>query len=163
MNRRPYDCPIKDFDLPAQQAPQLKAYGFTCIVCSPFRRCLQTAGVVAQALGIKEVVVHLGVGEVMNKVRNAIKEVSAGAADCNVCLLLGSISHNPSVGDDGMQLEYLEEDAMEQVLSRYGVGLKAVEGDRPPMDEVRALCSSFISRKVILNLFSGCMLAGSQR
>ena len=69
---RPYDCPIEDFELPAQQIPQLQGFGFTRIVCSPFRRCLQTAGIIARALDIKQVMVHLGVGEVMSKVKTAI-------------------------------------------------------------------------------------------
>ena len=51
--RRPYDPPITDFVLPAQQARALKASGlhrFDRLVCSPFLRCLQTAAVVLKTL-----------------------------------------------------------------------------------------------------------------
>ncbi|CAN0578515.1 unnamed protein product, partial [Ectocarpus sp. 12 AP-2014] len=50
---RPYDSPIVDTDLPARQAKALGRLGMgsqTVIICSPFRRCLQTAGVVARTL-----------------------------------------------------------------------------------------------------------------
>lgn len=69
QDARPYDTPISDFDHPRRAAEQLKAYGFTRIVSSPFRRCLQTAAVVAAELGVKMVDVHKGVGEAMAQVK----------------------------------------------------------------------------------------------
>ncbi len=66
---RPYDTPISDFDHPRRAAEQLKAYGFTRIVSSPFRRCLQTAAAVAAELGVEVVDVHKGVGEAMGHVK----------------------------------------------------------------------------------------------
>lgn len=62
---RPYDTPISDYNLPAEQATLMKKQGlgdFDLIVCSPFRRCLQTAGIVAQKLGIHRVSVHRSLG-----------------------------------------------------------------------------------------------------
>ena len=49
-DERPYDPPIVDWQLPAVQAQSLKAFGIQRIVSSPFRRCLQTAGVVARCV-----------------------------------------------------------------------------------------------------------------
>lgn len=66
---RPYDTPISDFDHPRRAAEQLKAYGFTRIISSPFRRCLQTAAAVAAELGVEVVDVHKGVGEAMAQVK----------------------------------------------------------------------------------------------
>ena len=66
---RPYDTPISDFELPHTAATQLSEYGFTKIVSSPFRRCLQTAAVAARALGVPTVDVHKGVGEGMAQVK----------------------------------------------------------------------------------------------
>jgi broad specificity phosphatase PhoE len=150
---RPYDCPIKDFGLPADQVSRLQAYGFTRIVCSPFRRCIQTAGVVAMGLGVREVTVHRGVGEVMNKVRNAINEAREGGEEGGAGSSSSSSSSGSSGGsgrdgdgDDGdgasqegassapaYSLEYMGEGgtadeagmvrAMEEVLAEYGVGL----------------------------------------
>ena len=94
---RPYDCPIEDFELPAQQVPRLKAFGFTRIVCSPFRRCLQTAGIVARALNINEVMIHLGVGEVMSKVKTAILETDESAGKMPLAATLGRSSHRQLV------------------------------------------------------------------
>ena len=66
---RPYDTPISDFDHPRRAAAQLKEFGFTRVVSSPFRRCLQTAAVAAAELGIEVVDVHKGIGEAMAQVK----------------------------------------------------------------------------------------------
>ena len=66
---RPYDTPISDFDHPRRAAVQLKEFGFTRIVSSPFRRCLQTAAVVAAELGVEVIDVHKGIGEAMAQVK----------------------------------------------------------------------------------------------
>ena len=60
---RPYDPPIIDFDMPVKSALLLKEYRIGVIVSSPFRRCLQTAGVVARTLGINTVNVDDRLGE----------------------------------------------------------------------------------------------------
>jgi len=53
---RPYDSPISDRALPRDAVEAgLRKYGFTAIVSSPFRRCLQTAGIVARELGLSEI------------------------------------------------------------------------------------------------------------
>ncbi|CAM9750651.1 unnamed protein product [Phaeothamnion confervicola] len=77
---RRYDTPIADYELPAQQAAQLRAYDLDIIVASPFRRCLQTAGAVARALGRDEVVVDLAFGERMDKVRQDTAAAATKAA-----------------------------------------------------------------------------------
>ena len=54
QNTRPFDTPISDFQLPRSQADKLRAFEIECVVSSPFRRCLQTAGEVCRTLGITE-------------------------------------------------------------------------------------------------------------
>lgn len=66
---RPYDTPIADEELPRLAAAQLRAHGlarFDLVVASPFRRCLQTAGILAQELDISLLVVDNRLGEDLN-------------------------------------------------------------------------------------------------
>jgi hypothetical protein len=52
---RPYDTPIADLELPRRAARRLRAAGlgaFDVVVSSPYRRCLQTAAIVAEELSI---------------------------------------------------------------------------------------------------------------
>lgn len=125
---RPYDSPIVDTGLPARQAKELSRLGMgseTLIVCSPFRRCLQTAGVVARTLGVASVTVHLGVGERMDKVRKEIAE-------------LALVNEQESDGGPGSQptpvFSYLGEEAMCEALGA-GVKLKRIVGEQPPHEE----------------------------
>lgn len=125
---RPYDTPIVDMDLPAVQAAKLGQVGFgpdTLIVCSPFRRCLQTAGVVARTLGVTGVTVCLEVGERMDKVRKEIAEMATAA------------NRKPS-GEIGGETQpvfsYLDHVSMVDALGE-GVRLKRVIGNQPPCDE----------------------------
>lgn len=71
-DERPYDPPISFKhpytsieDLPREKARQLKEYKFTRIISSPFRRCLQTAAIIANNLGIRKIDVDKGIGELM--------------------------------------------------------------------------------------------------
>ena len=75
---RPYDSPINDFVLPEQQAQILRDRGlhqFDLIVCSPFRRCLQTAAVVARELQISRVRVDKRIGEKGPAIRKCQQDV----------------------------------------------------------------------------------------
>tara|TARA_A100001015_G_scaffold321200_1_gene450728 strand:- start:1506 stop:3275 length:1770 start_codon:yes stop_codon:yes gene_type:complete len=54
--------------LPMEKAIELKDYNFTRIISSPFRRCLQTAAIIAKNLGIKTIDVDKGIGEAMSMV-----------------------------------------------------------------------------------------------
>ena len=66
---RPYDTPIGDHELPRVAAAQLRAQGlasFDVIVSSPYRRCLQTAGLLAQELHIGHLVIDNRLGEDLN-------------------------------------------------------------------------------------------------
>jgi broad specificity phosphatase PhoE len=72
---RPYDPPISfkhpytsTEDLPKEKAIELQEYNFTRIISSPFRRCLQTAAIIASDLGIGTIDVNKGIGEVMTMV-----------------------------------------------------------------------------------------------
>ena len=74
---RPYDTPISDWRLPAEQAALLQRHSlaqFDEIVVSPFRRCLQTAGVCAQALGTSRICVDRDWGEMVPSVRRIQRE-----------------------------------------------------------------------------------------
>lgn len=68
---RPWDPPISDFNLPSNMAEAELAdlSDKLAIYSSPFRRCLQTAAVVASKLKKKCIRVHPGLGEIMAKVR----------------------------------------------------------------------------------------------
>ena len=68
---RPWDPPIFDFNLPSNIAEaELADLSDTLVIySSPFRRCLQTAGVVASKLKKNCIWVHPGLGEIMAKVR----------------------------------------------------------------------------------------------
>lgn len=127
--QRPYDSPIVDEDLPAQQAKELNRLGMgsqTFILCSPFRRCLQTAGVVARTLGVASVTVHLEVGERMDKVRKEIAELT--------------LANEPESEDTVVSsrptpvFSYLEEEGMREALGE-GVRLERVVGEQPPQEE----------------------------
>lgn len=127
--QRPYDSPIVDTILPAQQAKELSRLGMgsqTFIVCSPFRRCLQTAGVVARTLGVASVTVHLEVGERMDKVRKEIAELTL-ANEHESDGTLGNSQPAPV-------FSYLEEEGMRKALGE-GVQLGSVVGEQPPQDE----------------------------
>ena len=66
---RPYDPPISDHELPREAARQLRAHGmgkFDVIACSPYRRTLQTAGIVARELHVRRIVVDNRLGEVLS-------------------------------------------------------------------------------------------------
>ena len=60
---RPYDTPIVLTELPQDAAKKLLKYHIAKIVSSPFRRCLQTAGVLARELGVRQVTVKNTLGE----------------------------------------------------------------------------------------------------
>lgn len=125
---RPYDSPIVDTDLPARQAKELSRLGMgsqTLIVCSPFRRCLQTAGVVARTLGVASVTVHLGVGERMDKVRREIAEMA----------LVNEQESDGALGSKPTPVfSYLGEEDMCEALGA-GVQLERIVGEQPPQEE----------------------------
>jgi broad specificity phosphatase PhoE len=67
---RPYDPPLLDYDIPKLRANQLLAkYNITTIVSSPFRRCLQTAGIIAKVLSIPSVDINSYFGEKCTELR----------------------------------------------------------------------------------------------
>eukprot|EP00752_Nemacystus_decipiens_P005929 g5355.t1 len=125
---RPYDSPIVDTELPARQAKELSRLGMgseTLILCSPFRRCLQTAGVVARTLGVAGVTVHLEVGERMDKVRKEIAELA----------LTNEQESDGPLGSKGIPVfSYLGEEAMREALGA-GVELERIVGERPSQEE----------------------------
>lgn len=76
---RPYDTPISDLELPAYQAAELAKHGlgtFDLIICSPFRRCLETAAIVAGTLDdTTRIVLDRRLGEKSHSVRSCQKTV----------------------------------------------------------------------------------------
>lgn len=125
---RPYDSPIVDTALPARQAKKLACLGFgpqTQIVCSPFRRCLQTAGVVARTLGVTSVTVDLEIGERMDKVRKEIEELAHAIEDARDGL---ATKQPPPL------FSYLSEVDMRKALGAR-VKLEGLMGGQPPEDE----------------------------
>lgn len=128
-SQRPYDSPIVDTDLPARQAKELCRLGMdsrTLIVCSPFRRCLQTAGIVARTLGVAGITVHLGIGERMDKVRKEIAELALANKEASE---RASGSRQPAP-----VFSYLEEADMRGELGA-GVRLQQIVGEQPPEGE----------------------------
>ena len=51
-DHRPYDSPICDPVVVSAQAENIRAFGITKVICSPFRRCLMTAGDCCRTFGI---------------------------------------------------------------------------------------------------------------
>lgn len=126
---RPYDSPIVDVDLPARQAKELSRHGMdsqTLILCSPFRRCLQTAGVVARTLGVAGVTVNLEVGERMDRVRREIAELTLALGEDSDATLDNS--------QPAPVFSYLEEKDMREALGA-GVQLERIVGEQPPEEE----------------------------
>ena len=77
---RPYDPPISDFELPATAAKGLRQYRIKAIVSSPFRRCLQTAGIVARTLGITTVHIDDRLGEWYREIERCCRGAGISAA-----------------------------------------------------------------------------------
>ena len=87
MDKRPYDTPISCKNLPVEQGKKLIEYGITKVVCSPFRRCLETAALVCREIGVTEVIVDKGFGESMSAVRRINdRRLPPGSPDSAYCL-----------------------------------------------------------------------------
>ena len=69
---RPFDCPLDILKsrtlLTNEVCPRLKKYGFNVIVSSPFRRCWQTACIVANNLGITQIIIDYELSEDLNAI-----------------------------------------------------------------------------------------------
>jgi hypothetical protein len=64
MESRPYDPPLLEYDLPLIRAKEFaNEYNITKIVSSPFRRCLQTAAIIAKHFRIPEIEINEKFGE----------------------------------------------------------------------------------------------------
>ena len=118
---RPYDTPICDFSLPAKAAERMHSLSvspFDLIICSPFRRCLQTAAVAAKTLGVSRIRINKTLGEVTECVRSC--QMSSG------CEVTGVV-------------DYLSAEAQLEILGSCSGGvLSAVEGcdgEMPDPDE----------------------------
>lgn len=110
---RPYDTPIDEDGLAEESAREMLAAGvrFDRIVSSPFRRCVQTAALVAKALQIRVIDVHYGLGEAMHEVFR---------------------SGWPSPDHE---LTFMAEEEMRSILEAQGVALGDIAGDKPKKGE----------------------------
>ena len=116
---RPYDTPINDFELPVQQARLMKERQlgqFDLLVCSPFRRCLQTASLVAAELGIKTVLINTSMSERVSAVKKAQRDVWGDSRPA-----------------DGV-VTYLDDDQQQQYLGAE-VSIEGQMGTVPPTTE----------------------------
>ena len=68
---RPFDTPISDRLLPTKVAASLRGHNFRRVRASPMRRCVETAAVLARALGVKQIELDYALSEMMPKVRQA--------------------------------------------------------------------------------------------
>jgi hypothetical protein len=132
---RPFDPPIIDTELPKRAALELaRALGGSeirraiRIVSSPFRRCLQTAGIVARALKVATVDVHFSLGEAMVHVaRTGVTELIPLSRDEMQSALL--FESDPPSGDFK---EGPDCDGAPQAIDRdQQVQLGSVEGELP--------------------------------
>ena len=118
---RPYDTPARCLEHPKPQAKKLLDLNITKVVCSPFRRCLQTAAVVCTELGLTQILVNRQVGETMPAVRKLNKEV---------------LSH---VDESDHKLIYLSSDESLRVLHAINTSLNIIDfiGEPPAYHETR--------------------------
>eukprot|EP01064_Diplonema_japonicum_P031919 TRINITY_DN586_c0_g2_i2.p1 TRINITY_DN586_c0_g2~~TRINITY_DN586_c0_g2_i2.p1 ORF type:complete len:477 (+),score=125.69 TRINITY_DN586_c0_g2_i2:1249-2679(+) len=98
---RPYDPPISDYDLPAEAGLKLKKYKFKVIVSSPYRRCLETAGIVARTIGVDVVHVDDRLGEWYREVARCCK--GAGLKEAPL-LRLSKEDAEKELGGGGVRL-----------------------------------------------------------
>jgi len=70
-HERPYDPPLSNLELPCIAAEAMLAAGleFDVVATSPYRRCLQTAGIVAARLGVRALVVDNRLSEHLDAAR----------------------------------------------------------------------------------------------
>ena len=125
---RPYDTPIKDFNLPVLQTNELIKLNlnhFDTIICSPFRRCLQTAAIVVKTLHelcpenpLPRIHINKKFGEAVASVRSCQRHV-----------------WEENKQADG-KVVYLNEEEMLQLLNVHSNGVITnfngpIEGDAP--------------------------------
>ena len=124
---RPYDTPIKDFNLPVLQANKLyqNYKHFDTIIVSPFRRCLQTAAIVVKTLHdlfpqnpLPRIHINKKFGEAVASVRSCQRHV-----------------WEENKQADG-KVVYLNEEEMLQLLNVHSNGVITnfngpIEGDAP--------------------------------
>jgi broad specificity phosphatase PhoE len=124
-NNRPYDPPLRDLTAPLEQIDILRSYNITVVVSSPFRRCLQTAGIICRALRISSLVIDYGFSEVMHSVRSTgVSNVSFLSSE-EILAVIGDSVEVAAVR--GAPPPFNE--AIEDSLSRYNATIKRVVED----------------------------------
>ena len=128
---RPYDTPIASFDLPKIQTQKIIEHNIKCVVCSPFRRCLQTAAVACTILNISSIVIDKSIGETMSEIRR--------------------------LGDD-IIFEYLSMEASLSIINEYNTKLTIsdIVGTTPRINETHKECSNrFLTAGIEYSKFAG--------
>ena len=69
----PWDPLLAGIGLPTSESMKLLGNNISLIVSSPFSRCLQTAFIAAKILGVKNVIIDYGLGEIVSKINHSIK------------------------------------------------------------------------------------------
>ena len=148
---RPYDTPISDYDLPTRAASKLISYDFQAVVSSPFRRCLQTAAIVANRLGLKVLFVDNRLGEVMHQVRSAIAKQIDAEKESNPESGEGGEGGEGGGGSGGgtrgensgsassdmeLRWQYMSREEAERIAEDSGLLLRwQIHKDKPPLNE----------------------------
>ena len=136
---RPYDTPISDYDLPTRAASKLIAYDFQAVVSSPFRRCLQTAAIIANRLGLKVLFVDNRLGEVMHQVKSAIAkqaEVNSSGKEESGGTTTTTTTTTTTQKPKELLWQYMTLDEAERIAEESGLLLRwQVNKDRPHLEE----------------------------
>lgn len=122
---RPYDSPLADLSAPLEQIEHLRSSNITVVISSPFRRCLQSAGIICRALRISSLVIDYGFSEVMHSVRSSgVSNVSFLSSE----EILEAIGGSVAVADvRGVPPSFNE--GIEDSLARYNSAIKKVAED----------------------------------
>jgi broad specificity phosphatase PhoE len=122
---RPYDTPLADLNVPLEHIEKLRSSNITVVVSSPFRRCLQSAGIICRALRISSLVIDYGFSEVMHSVRSTgVSNVSYLSSEEILTAIGGSVT----VADvRGVPPPFNE--GIEDSLARYNASIKKVAED----------------------------------
>jgi hypothetical protein len=122
---RPYDVPLLDYDIPKLRANQLLTkYNITKIVSSPFRRCLQTAGIIAKVLSIPSVNINPLFGEKCTELRRLNIKFNT---DINI---INEAINPPTVFNNNITVENIIEeynDGCNKNIYAYGDGEESLK------------------------------------
>ena len=114
---RPYDTPLNldGIRRSEQRANEIRRFNFQKIVCSPFRRCLQTAFITASVLKIPLIEIDHNVGEIEGALRRTPGEPSYS---CPGIKLLTKDEFKIEILTDENYLKFVSDDFNERITDR---------------------------------------------